>query len=76
MKYMYKILYLSLILTMATDVHSGKSWTPEVKFDFEGSSYKETLLWISGFGYAVDALGRIPGSRSLCAPKGQYIVSG
>jgi hypothetical protein len=75
MKYIYKILYLSIVLTIAPEVHSGDLWTPQVKFDFEGGSYLETLIWVSGFGYAVDALGPNPESRSICALKDQHIGS-
>ena len=75
MRPMYKILYLSIILAIATEVHSGGSWTPEVRFDLEGSSYTETLVWVSGFGYAADALSQIPESRSLCVLKGRHIGS-
>ena len=75
MKPMYKILYFLTLLAIATEVHSGGSWTPEVKFDLEGSSYTETLVWVSGFGYAVDALGQNPDARSLCALNGQHIGS-
>jgi hypothetical protein len=30
-----------------------EAWTPQVKFKLETSNYSETLLWVSGFSYAL-----------------------
>ena len=62
---------------VTAQVGAGESWTPEVHFNLEYGSYKETLIWVSGFGYAADAAGRVAvtGSRPWCSPATGYISS-
>ena len=60
-------------------VNSSEAWVPEVKFQLEDADYVRTLTWISGFGYALDAIGRMPIEQHqklvFCTPIDGYIGS-
>ena len=74
---MNRLMRLLLLLSTFTGVSIGapiEAWTPEVKFKLESTNYTETLLWISGFSYALSetaAEGKKTGLRGVyCLPKG------
>lgn len=50
-----KLLVIAILIVWGSPVSAaqGKAWTPQVKFKLENSNYTETLLWISGFSYAL-----------------------
>ena len=54
-------------------------WNPEPKFSLEEGTLEQTMLWISGFSYAVDAIGNglieANQGRPFCSPENGYIGS-
>jgi hypothetical protein len=48
--------------------HAAGVWTPEVKFKLENSSYAETLLWVSGFSYALTETAKASSNASARGP--------
>jgi len=67
-------------LAIATPgANSSEAWVPEVNFQLEDADYIRTLTWVSGFGYALDAIGRITiehnQTRVFCTPVDGYIGS-
>jgi hypothetical protein len=77
LKYVLTILIMLIVAPVST---ASEAWKPEAKFSLEGSTLKETLLWVSGFSYAVDAMGerRINVSshkQTFCSPENGYIGS-
>ena len=75
-----RTLVFALALPCALSVaRAGEVWTPEVKFKLESSSYTETLLWVSGFSYALSETAKASknaGVRGLyCTPSNGYIGS-
>ena len=42
-----------VILLMAVSSASAEEWSPNPKFNIEGSNYTETLIFISGITYAL-----------------------
>ena len=57
----------------------AQEWKPEAKFSLEGGTIEQTMLWVSGFSYAVNAIGKggngNNGSRSFCSPENGFIGS-
>lgn len=75
MKYVLTILITLIIAPVST---ASEVWKPEAKFNLESSTLKETMLWVSGFSYAVDAMAerRINVSsykQPFCSPENGYI---
>ena len=75
-----RTLAFALVITCAFPIaHAGEVWTPEVRFKLESGSYTETLLWVSGFSYALSETAkasRNAGVRGLyCAPSDGSIGS-
>jgi hypothetical protein len=58
---------------------ASEAWIPEARFSLEGGELKEIMLWVSGFSYAIEAVGKgkvnAPYKRSFCSPKNGYIGS-
>lgn len=57
---------------------ASDTWTPEVKFQLEDGTREETLLWVSGFSYAVNSIGRANIALDdglFCAPDSGFIGS-
>lgn len=48
-------LLLSVLFFISLACSAGDVWEPKVDFDLESSSYKETLIWVSGISYALSA---------------------
>ncbi len=79
MRLILAFVFLASVAMTTLAATKGEVWTPEVKFNLEGSSYIETLVWISGFSYAltdsskaIKAQGK---SGVYCAPPNGYIGS-
>ena len=54
------------------------SWNPKVEFQLEERSYKETLIWLSGWSHALTAMGRSEAkseSPQYCLPECGMIMS-
>jgi len=70
---------ISLVLIFASNANSADVWKPEVKFQLETADFSQTMIWVSGFGYALSAVGRMPDEpnhkRRFCTPKNGYIGS-
>ena len=63
----------------AIELRPDGSWVPEVDFKFGDASFDETMMWVSGFSYALTALvasdsksGRAP---RFCPPEPGFIES-
>ena len=74
-----RVLIFSIIALAITAAHSSEAWVPEVKFQLEDADYIHTLTWVSGFGYALNAIGKMPDGqnhkRRFCTPINGYIGS-
>jgi hypothetical protein len=73
-----KLLVIALLMLTVLPACSsqGKVWTPQVKFKLEDSNYTETLIWISGFSYAINEIAKQSGSSNVyCLPSSRYIDS-
>lgn len=57
----------------------GDVWVPRVEFELEQLNYKEILVWISGYSYALTALSKIKPEKgyrnALCLDGNGYIGS-
>ena len=54
------------------------NWNPKIEFQFEKATYKETLIWLSGWSYALTAVGQSEAksaSPKYCLPKCGLITS-
>jgi hypothetical protein len=70
---------LLLVVTMSVLGADKQIWTPRPQFRFEGLDNDEkTLIWISGFGYALTETARETakrGSGLYCISSGRFIDS-
>ena len=56
----------------------AESWSPKVNFNLEGASYKETLAWLSGWSYALTAVGQAEAKSEnpqFCLPECKTIMA-
>jgi hypothetical protein len=75
--------FLTLLLAASPsrpiDLRPDGSWVPEVKFDLDGSSPDEALMWVSGWSYALTFLAReqarAGGNRLFCPPHPHLVES-
>jgi hypothetical protein len=57
----------------------SSTWTPRIDFYLEDSDYTQTLVWVSGWSYALTEVGRsnfregVKGS--VCLPQGRFVES-
>jgi len=47
---------LATVLLLRPPLLSAGEWSPHLEFQLEDSSYKETLIWLSGVSYAWSAM--------------------
>jgi len=62
----------SFLLASTVFADGPSAWTPEVHFQLEDSDYSHTLVWLSGWSYALTEVGR---SNSRANVKGSVCVS-
>ncbi len=74
-----RALIFSMLALAMTGADSSEAWVPVVKFQLEDADYIHTLTWVSGFGYALEAIGKMPDGpnhkRRFCSPINGYIGS-
>lgn len=76
-----RLMTIALLMVIASPALGGQNevWTPKVEFKLESSNYTETLLWVSGFSYALTEMAKQSkesGTSSLyCLPSRGYISS-
>ena len=55
------------------------TWTPELSFQLEDSDYSQTLIWLSGWAYALTEVARSNGRNkakaSICLPSNGFVES-
>ena len=75
----FRIYAIFTLLGIASVSNGTEIWVPVVKFQLEDADYIRTLTWVSGFGYALDAVARTPNANNnnlgYCIPKDGYIGS-
>ena len=61
-------LALLVLLVVPMRAHSqAGAWAPKIEFELEDASYKETLVWVSGYSYALTEVGRKGGiGANIC----------
>ena len=74
-----QICCLTVMCLEATAAEGTDVWSPQVEFRLESGDYEQTLLWISGWSYAVTEIARANESAGLpsvyCLPEDGYITS-
>jgi len=74
-----RVATICAIAIFAPIAKSADAWKPEIKFQLETADFGQTMIWVSGFGYALSAVGRIPDEtdhkRRFCTPQNGYIGS-
>ena len=71
-------LLAAAFITSIWSTASPGAGVPEVKFQLGDGNRDQALLWVSGFSYALDAMGRINRARGaglFCTPEDGYIGS-
>jgi hypothetical protein len=74
---------IALLIALAAGIAvAGKPtdvWTPKIEFQLEESDYTKTLVWISGWSYALTEVGRsnLRGSLKggVCLPPNGFVES-
>lgn len=70
-----RTLTAALLLSLACASAHAEPWTPKPKFSVDGSSYTETLIFISGLSYGLTyTAARLTAERKpnfYCLPQGQ-----
>jgi hypothetical protein len=73
MKKFLHILTICIAISWPAISMSSGVWKPELNFSLEGETLRHTMLWVSGFSYAVDAMGRMTiqanRQRPFCSPE-------
>ncbi|MEQ1887304.1 MAG: hypothetical protein ABL967_19730 [Bryobacteraceae bacterium] len=49
--------------------------TLKAEFKLEDSGPAETLIWVSGWSYALTEIGQSAGPRTICLAKGEFVES-
>ena len=73
-----KYLTVIALLVIVSTSTASETWIPEVRFQLEDGNREETLLWVSGFSYAVNSIGRANlaiKNGLFCAPESGFIGS-
>lgn len=73
-----KFYVLSAFLFLTAPSVNSDEWVVDFKFHLEDGDVESTMFWISGFSYAVNAIGHgiyLGIDRPFCAPENQYIGS-
>ncbi|MGH8688188.1 MAG: hypothetical protein ACREVQ_10845 [Burkholderiales bacterium] len=73
------LLLVMFIVARIAVAGAPDTWTPKLQFQLEKSDYTQTLIWISGYGYALTEIGhknnregRVGG---LCVPNNKLVDS-
>src|SRR5436190_1362954 len=68
-----------LLLTSAVVADKPAAWTPRVEFQLEEGDYAQTLVWLSGWSYALTEVARSNSNDAvkgtLCLPKNGVVES-
>jgi hypothetical protein len=79
MRWILAFVFLASAATTTLAATKGEVWSPEVKFSLESSNHIETLVWISGFSYALPYTSRVTREQGksgiYCAPSSGHIGS-
>jgi hypothetical protein len=79
MKKLPHILAICLTIGWPTFAVSSGIWKPELNFSLEGRTLRHTMLWVSGFSDAIDAIGKMeleaPRQKPFCSPENGFIGS-
>jgi len=72
-------LFLAVVCFASVAHATPEVWTPKAEFSLEGNTLKETMLWVSGWSYALTEVGKSSshsGQKPLfCLPPEGYIGS-
>jgi hypothetical protein len=73
---------LAILLLMISPAFAAdeppQAWAPKIEFTLKGSNFDQTMMWISGWSYALTAVGKSNGDRSsaaFCLPSSGFIES-
>ncbi len=79
MKKLLNIMMISIAITWPAISMSSEVWKPEINFSLEGYTLRHTMLWVSGFSYAVGGIGKTitetQHQRSFCSTENRFISS-
>ena len=73
------LVLLGCLVTSIALADKPSTWTPRVDIHLEESDYTQTLIWVSGWSYALTEVGR-SNSRdgiegSVCLPQNGFVES-
>jgi hypothetical protein len=73
------LMFLGSLATSFALADKPSTWTPRIDFHLEESDYTQTLVWVSGWSYALTEVGRSNSREGIrggvCLPQNRLVES-